>query len=83
MSGASGHERPNKRDKELERLWRLVRELESEARGRSQRRDQGELVEGSVGVGSGHGEASCQSSSHRHLERSREYAYKDLISPKG
>ena len=35
MSGASGHERPNRRDKELECLWRLVRELELEARGRS------------------------------------------------
>ena len=83
MSGAFGHKRPDRRDKELECLRRLVRELESEARGRRQRRDQGELVEGSVGVGSGHGEASCQSSSHRHWERSQEYVDRDLISRKG
>ena len=83
MSGASGHERPDRRDEELEHLRRLVRKLELEAQGKRQRRDQRELVEGLVGVGSGHGEASCQSSSHRHREWSREYADRDLISSEG
>ena len=33
MSDASGHEQPDERDQELERLRRLIRDLELEARG--------------------------------------------------
>ena len=39
MSGASGHGQHNKRDQELERFRKLVRDLELEARGWRQRRD--------------------------------------------
>ena len=39
ISGASGHGQLDKRDQELERLCRLVRDLEFEAKGRRQRRD--------------------------------------------
>ena len=39
MSSALGHGQFNERDQELERLRRLVRDLESEARGRRQRKD--------------------------------------------
>ena len=51
MSGASGHEQFDERDQELERLRKLVRDLEFEARGRCQRRDQDdrERRDGSVG----------------------------------
>ena len=51
MSGASGHERFDRRDEELERLRRLVRDLGFEARGRCRRRDRKERVEGSASVG--------------------------------
>ena len=64
--GASEHERFDRRDKELERLCRLVRDLELEARGRRRRRNREKHAEGSVSVGSSHGEASHQSSSYRH-----------------
>ena len=57
MSGASGHNRFDKKDKELkrkdeelERLRRLVRDLELEVRGRHQRRDHEERGEGSASV---------------------------------
>ena len=39
ISGASGHGQFNEKDEELERLRRLVRDLELEARDRHQRRD--------------------------------------------
>ena len=39
ISGASGHRQFEERDQEVERLCRLVRDLELEARGRRQRRD--------------------------------------------
>ena len=39
ISEASGHGQLDERDEELERLRRLVRDLELEARGRQQRRD--------------------------------------------
>ena len=80
MSGAFGHECPNKRDEELERLRRLDRKLELEARGRHRRRDHGEHAEGSLSIRSSHGEASYQSGSHRHRERSREYVDRDSIT---
>ena len=58
MSRTSGHKSFDRRDEELERLRRLVRDLELEARGRRQRRNREEHVEGSTSVGSSHGEAS-------------------------
>ena len=39
MSGVSGHRQYDDRDRELERLHRLVMDLELEARGRRQERD--------------------------------------------
>ena len=83
MSGASGHECPDRRDEELKRLRRLVRELELEARGRRRKRNHKEHAEGSRSVGSGHREAFYQFGSHRHREWSQEYVDRDLISPKG
>ena len=62
MSGASRHNRFDKRDEELkrkdeelERLRRLVRDLELEVRGRRQRRDHKERGEGSASVGGCYG----------------------------
>ena len=66
MLGASGHESFDRRDEELERLRRLVRDLEFEARGRHWRRDHKERAKGSASVGGGYGETSHQSRSHRH-----------------
>ena len=83
MSGAFGHECPDRRDEELKRLRRLVRELELEARGRRRKRNHKEHAEGSRSVGSGHREAFYQFGSHRHREWSREYVDRDSISPKG
>ena len=40
ISEASGHGQLNERDEELERLCKLVRDLELEVRGEQQRRDQ-------------------------------------------
>ena len=42
ISGASGHRKFDKRDEELERLHKLVRDLELEVRGEHQRRDRDE-----------------------------------------
>ena len=39
ISGASGHRKFDERDKELERLRKLLRDLELEARGGHQRKD--------------------------------------------
>ena len=57
MSGASGHNCFDKRDKKLEQrdeqlecLRRLVRDLELEVRGRHRRRDHKERGEGSASV---------------------------------
>jgi len=72
-----------KRDEELERLCRLVRDLKLEARGRCRRRDRKERADGSTSVRGGYGEVSHQSDSHRHRDRSREYADQDLISLEG
>ena len=83
MLGASGHEHFDKRDEELERLRRLVRDLELKARGRRRRRDREEHAEGSTSVRGGYGEASHQSNPHRHWDRSREYADQDSISLEG
>ena len=83
MLGTFGHEHFDKRDEELERLRRLVKDLELEARGRHWKRDREERVEGSVNVGGSYGEVSYQSGSHRHWDWSQEYADRDSISPKG
>ena len=73
MSGALGHNRFERRDEELkqrdeelERLRRLVRDLELQARGKRQRRDHEERGEGSASVGGHRGAGSHQSKSHRH-----------------
>ena len=80
ISGASGHGRFNERDEELERLYRLVRDLEFKARGRHRRRDRKEHAEGSASVGGHYREGSHRSNSHRHRDRSWEYADQDSIS---
>ena len=64
-------------------MCRLVRDLKLEARGRRWRRDYKECAEGLTSVRGGYGEVSHQFDSHRHLDRSREYADRDLISPEG
>ena len=66
ISSASRHECFDGRDEELERLCRLVRDLELEARGKHRRRDREERAEGSTSVGEHYGERSHQSDSHRH-----------------
>ena len=65
MSGASKHnysdrrdEERERRDEELKRLCRLVRELELEARGRHGRRDRKECEEGSTSMGAHYGAGS-------------------------
>ena len=66
MSGASGHNCFDKRDRdeELERLQRLVRDLELQARGRRQRKDHRERRERLASVEDHHGARSHQSGSH-------------------
>ena len=83
MFNASGHERPDKMDEELEHFQRLVRVLELVTRGKRRRKDHGKHAEGLVSIRSGHGEASHQFGYHRHRDRSQEYADRDLISPEG
>jgi len=55
--------------------------LELEVRGRRRRRDHEEREKGLASVGGRYGEASYRSGSHRHRDRSREYANRDSISP--
>ena len=88
MLGASGRNRfdkrdeeHNQRDEELERLHRLVRDLELQAKVRHQRKDHGEQRERSTSVGDHHGAGSHQSGSYQHRNRSWEYADQDSISP--
>ena len=54
----------DRRNEELKRLRRLVKDLELEARGSGWRRDHKECVEGSASVGGCYGEGSYQSNSH-------------------
>ena len=75
-----GRERFNKKDEELERLRRLVRDLELEVRGRHRRRDREEREEGLASVGGRYREGSHRSSSYQHWDRSKEYADRDSIS---
>ena len=83
LSGNSGREHFDRWDEELECLRKLVRDLELEARSRRQRRDREERADGSTSVEGRYGERSHQSGSYRHRDRSREYADRDSISPKG
>ena len=83
LSGNSRRERFDRWDEELECLCKLVRDLELEARSRRQRRDREERADGSTSVEGRYGERSHQSGSYRHRDRSREYADRDSISPKG
>ena len=69
VSGTSRHEHFDRRDEELERLRRLVRDLELKAKGRRQKRNCEKCAEGLASVEGGYREAS-----HRHRDRSREYA---------
>ena len=88
MFGASGCNRFDRRDEELEQkdedlehLQSLVRDLELQARGRRQRREHEERRERSDSVENHHGTGCHQSGSHRHQDRSREYTDWDSISP--
>ena len=68
MSGASGLERFDRRNEELECLRRLVRDLELEAKGGNRRRDREERVEGSTSVRDIYGETSHQFGFHQHQD---------------
>ena len=69
------------RDHELERLHRMVRDLELEVLGRCRRRDRDKSFKGSVSVGGSHGEASRQSGSRRSRDRSRDFVNRGSTSP--
>ena len=56
-------EHHDRKDQELERLHRLVRDLELEVWGRHRRRNHDEFPEGFVHIGDSHGEVSYQSGS--------------------
>ena len=64
LSGASGREHFDKKDKELKHLRRLVMDLELEARGRCRERDHEEHAEGSTSMGGHYRERSHQFGSH-------------------
>ena len=70
MSGVSRHGKFDERDEELERLRKMVRDLELEARGRHRRRDRNNREGGSASEGDRYGTRSNRSSSHRHRDRS-------------
>ena len=87
VSNASEHNRSDRRDeerkrrdKELEQLPRLVRDLELEVRGRHRRRDRREREEVSTSVEGCYGTGSHQSRSYRHWDRWWEYTVRDSIS---
>ena len=80
MLGVSGRECFDRKDEELERLHRLVRDLELEVRGRRRRRDREEPEKGLASVGGRYGEGSHRYGSHRHWDRSWEYVDRDLIA---
>ena len=63
MYHALGCNHFDKRDEELERLHRLVRDLELEARGRCWKRDHKEREEGSVSIRGRYGARSHRSGS--------------------
>ena len=74
MSGASRHGQFDERDQELERLRRLVRDLELEARGWCQRRDRDnrEMRDGSMGNQGEEGSSWSGSPQRRDRSLSRE-----------
>ena len=57
-TGASGHRLLDERDEKLERLHRLVRDLELKARERHRRGDQDNAAIGSMSGGDSHGRGS-------------------------
>ena len=79
---ASGHRQFDKRDEELERLCRLVRDLELEARGKRQRRGRDDREEGSASGGGRYWAKSNQFGSRQHQDHScsQEYANRDSNS---
>ena len=70
MSGVSGHGQYDDRDRELERLRRLVMDLELEARGRHQERDRHHRQRGNDSTGNRGEEGSSQSGTQRFQNRS-------------
>ena len=83
MSDIPEHEHHDRRDQELERLCRMVRDLELEVRGRRRWRNRDEHAKGSVSVKGSHREASHQSGSHCSRDQSRDYVDRGSVSPKG
>ena len=70
MSSAPGHGQFDEIDQELERLRRLVRDLELEARGWRQRRDRDNRERRDGSMRNRGEEGSSQSGSHQHRDRS-------------
>jgi len=68
VSDASGHRQLDERDEELERLRKLVRDLELEARGRHQKRDRDNQADRSMTRGDRYSTKSNRSSSHRYRD---------------
>ena len=73
VSGASGHKQFDKKDEELERLRKLVKGLELEARGGHRRRDRDNREGGSDSGGNRYGTRSNQSGSYRRQDRSHSW----------
>ena len=71
ISSASRHKKFDERDEELERLRRLVRDLELKVRGRHQRRDQDDRERRVDNGGNQYRVESNQSSSCRRWDRSQ------------
>ena len=70
ISGASGHGQFDEKDLELERLCRLVRDLELEARDKRYRRDRGDRERGDDSKGNRGKEGSSRSDSCQRWDRS-------------
>ena len=70
VSGFSGHRQYDDRDRELERLHRLVMDLELEARGRRQERDRHHRQRRNDSTGDRGKESSSQSGTRRFQNRS-------------
>ena len=68
--GVSGHRQFDDRDRELERLRRLVMDLELEARGRRQERDRHHRQRRNASTGNRGEEGSSQSGTQRFQNRS-------------
>ena len=81
--GVSEHRQFDERDKELERLHQLVRDLELEVRDRRRRRNCDDREEGSTSGGGHYRVGSHQSELHQHWEHSRSQEYADRFPQKG